>query len=190
MGLHVSRIMENPISKILLPLAGVLYPFVVYFGMDRVPPPMFALVLGAIWLVRAPSLLRQPGGRWMLTAALVYCALLALSGEAALLRWYPTLISALLLCAFGLSLKFGPPIVERIARVREPDLPPEAVPYTRKVTWVWVGFFIFNGVTSAVLTLWAPLAWWTLYNGLLVYFIMGVLFGGEWLLRRRLRSAA
>jgi uncharacterized membrane protein len=58
------------------------------------------------------------------------------------------------------------------------------------VTWVWVAFFIFNGVVSAVLTLWAPLAWWTLYNGLLVYFIMGALFVGEWLLRKRLRAMA
>jgi uncharacterized membrane protein len=180
----------SKLASILLPLAGVLYPFVVYFGMDRVPPPMFALVLGAIWLIRAPSLLKEPGGRWMLTAALVYCALLGLSGEATLLRWYPTLISTLLLCAFGLSLKFGPPIVERMARVREPDLPDAAIPYTRKVTWVWVGFFVFNGAVSAALTLWAPLKWWTLYNGLLVYFIMGTLFVGEWLLRRRLRSAA
>ena len=178
------------IASILLPVIGLLYPFVVYFGMDKVSPPVFALVLGSIWLIRAPALLREPGGRWMVGAALAYCALLALSGESFLLRWYPTLISALLLCAFGLSLVYGPPIIERIARVREPELPPEAIPYTRKVTWVWVGFFIFNGVVSAVLTVWAPLAWWTLYNGLLVYFIMGVLFGGEWLLRRRLRRPA
>jgi uncharacterized membrane protein len=147
-------------------------------------------VLGAIWLIRAPSLLNQPGGRWMLGAALTYCAVLAFSGNNALERWYPTLISALLLCAFGLSLKYGPPLVERIARVREPDLPDAAIPYTRKVTWVWVGFFIFNGIVSAALTLWGPLTWWTLYNGLLVYFIMGTLFLGEWLLRRRLRGTA
>jgi hypothetical protein len=41
---------------------GVLYPFVVYFGMEKVPPPMFALVLGAIWLIRAPKLLRSLAG--------------------------------------------------------------------------------------------------------------------------------
>ncbi|GLQ96120.1 hypothetical protein [Dyella mobilis] len=178
------------LTSILLPLVGVLYPFVVYFGMDRVPPPMFALVLGAIWLIRAPALLKQPGGRLMLGAALTYCALLAFSGNDALERWYPTLISALLLCAFGLSLIYGPPLVERIARVREPDLPDAAIPYTRKVTWVWVGFFVFNGVVSAALTLWARLSLWTLYNGLIVYFIMGTLFAGEWLLRRRLRGTA
>lgn len=177
------------LTTLLLPLTGVLYPFVVYFGMDRVSPPYFALVLAVIWLLRAPSLWKQPGGRWMLGAALLYCALLALSNNQWLLRWYPTLISAVLLSVFALSLQFGPPIIERIARAREPDLPVEAIPYTRNVTLVWIGFFLFNGSMSAALTLWAPLRWWTLYNGLLVYFIMGTLFGGEWLLRRRVRSA-
>lgn len=175
------------LTHILLPLAGVLYPFVVYFGMEKVSPPVFALVLGAIWLIRAPSLLREPGGRWMVGAALTYCALLAISGEAAMLRWYPSLICALLLVAFGLSLIYGPPFIERVARLREPDLAPAAVRYTRIVTWVWVGFFAFNGSMSAALTLWAPLSWWTLYNGLIAYFIMGALFTGEWLLRKRMR---
>ena len=178
------------LTPLLLPLAGVLYPFAVYFGMTRIAPPLFALVLGGIWLLRAPTLLRQPGGCWMLGVALGYCALLAISGESSLLRWYPTLISLFLLLAFGSSLVVGMPVAERIARAREPDLPDAAVPYTRKVTQAWAGFFVFNAATSAALTLYAPLAWWTLYNGLIVYFIMGALFAGEWLLRRRLRRNA
>jgi uncharacterized membrane protein len=80
-------------------------------------------------------------------------------------------------------------VIERIARMMDPDLPPEGVRYTRRVTWVWVGFFCFNGLLSAALTLWAPLHWWTLYNGLIAYLLMGVLFVGEWLLRRRVRVA-
>lgn len=179
--------MRALIGKIALPIAGVLYPFVVYFGTEKVAPPIFAMVLGAIWLIRAPSLLRQPGGRWMVGAALVYCLLLVCTDEATLLRWYPVLINALLLISFGWSLVYGPPLVERIARLREPDLPPAAVPYTRAVTWVWIGFFAFNGSMSAALTLWAPLSWWTLYNGLLSYLLMGSLFAVEWLLRQRLR---
>jgi uncharacterized membrane protein len=176
------------LTTILFTLTGVLYPFMVYLGVNRASPALFALGLAVVWLIRAPSLLKQLGGRWMLAAAWGYCALLAFSGEAALLRWYPTLITAVLLAVFGLSLKYGPPIIERIARVSEPDLPDAAIPYTRKVTWVWVGFFIFNGIVSAALTLWAPLKLWTLYNGLLVYFIMGTLFVGEWLIRRRARG--
>lgn len=177
-------------GSILLPLIGVLYPFLVWFGMTVVSPQVFALVLAIAWLLRAPFLWRQPGGRWMLGVALAYCALLAASGESMLLRWYPTLVSLFLLLTFGLSLIVGPPVVERIARASEPDLPDAAIPYTRKVTWAWVAFFVFNAAMSAALTRWATLKWWTLYNGLIVYLIMGALFAGEWLLRKRLRVDA
>lgn len=175
------------LSDLILLVVGVLYPFIVYFGMDHVSTPLFGLILGALWLVRAPALLRQPGGRWMLGITLVYCAVLAFGGEEHLLRWYPSLICALLLAAFGLSLKFGPPMIERIARVTEPDLPPVAVRYTRRVTWVWVAFFAVNGTASGLLAAWGPLSWWTFYNGILAYSVMGVLFIGEWIFRQRLR---
>ena len=36
--------------------------------------------------------------------------------------------------------------------------------------------------------LWASPAVWALYNGLLAYFAMGALMGGEWLVRRRVRA--
>jgi uncharacterized membrane protein len=98
------------------------------------------------------------------------------------------LISAGLLSLFALSLKFGPPLVERLARLREPELPPHAVRYTRRVTQAWVLFFLGNGLIAAALTLWAPLAWWTLYNGLISYLLMGVLFAVEWLVRQRVRG--
>ncbi|HEX7815957.1 hypothetical protein [Dyella sp.] len=175
------------LTSLLLVIVGLAFPFVVYFGMDKVAPPVFAMVLGSIWLIRAPWLIREPGGWWMVVVSLAYCAILGFSGESALLRWYPTLISLLLLSAFGLSLVYGPPLVERIARVREPDLPPQAIPYTRRVTQVWVGFFIFNAAMSAGLTLWGPLSWWTIYNGLLVHFIIGTLLVGEFLMRQRMR---
>jgi uncharacterized membrane protein len=175
------------LSDLVLVVVGVLYPFIVYFGTEHVSTPVFGLILGALWLVRAPALLRQPGGRWMLGITLVYCAVLGFGGEEHLLRWYPSLICGLLLAAFGLSLRFGPPIIERIARVSEPDLPPVAVRYTRRVTWVWVAFFAVNGTVSGLLAAWGPLSWWTFYNGILAYSVMGALFVGEWILRQRLR---
>ncbi|WP_239709092.1 hypothetical protein [Luteibacter sp. 9133] len=175
------------LSDMVLVIVGILFPFIVYFGMDHVSTPVFGLILGGLWLIRAPALLRQPGGGWMLGITLIYCTVLAFGGEERLLRWYPSLICALLFGAFGLSLKFGPPMIERIARVTEPDLPPVAVAYTRKVTWVWVGFFFLNGTASALLAGWGPLSWWTFYNGILAYSVMGVLFLGEWILRQRLR---
>ena len=97
-------------------------------------------------------------------------------------------ISTFMLGLFGSSLLHGMPIAERLARLQEPDLPARAVQYTRRVTQVWCLFFLLNGLIAAGLTLWAPLSWWTLYNGLIAYIAMGLLFAGEWLTRQRVRG--
>ena len=171
-------------------LAGLLYPFAVYFGMEHFAPWQFGLLLGGLWLARALTGRRRPGSRWMAGAALVFCVLLALFDNPLLLRWYPVLISGFMLMLFGLSLKYGPPIVERLARLSEPQLPEKAIRYTRQVTIAWSVFFLCNGLLAAALTLWAPLSWWTLYNGLIAYGLMGLLFAIEWLLRQRVRGRA
>lgn len=169
-------------------LAGLLYPFAVHFGMAHFAPWQFALLLGALWLARALSAPRRPGSLWMAVVALGFCALLTISDSPQLLRWYPVLISAFMLGLFGLSLKYGPPVAERLARLRDPQLPPVAIRYTRRVTQVWSLFFLVNGLIAAGLTLWAPLSWWTLYNGLIAYAVMGLLFAIEWLTRQRVRG--
>jgi uncharacterized membrane protein len=75
--------------------------------------------------------------------------------------------------------------VERLARLQQPDLPPQGVRYTRRVTQVWCGFFIINGSIALITALWSSFAWWSLYNGLIAYVLMGLLFAGEYLIRRR-----
>ncbi|WP_413044383.1 hypothetical protein [Pseudomonas sp. YJ42] len=170
-------------------LAGLAYPFAVYLGLEHLSPRLFALLLGALWLARMFSGKQTPLSRTLATAALLFCLLLGLAGEPALLRWYPVLISLALLGLFAGSLCSGMPIIERFARLSEPELPPAAVRYTRRVTWVWVGYFVVNASIASGLALWAPLSWWTLYTGLIAYLLMGLLFTGEWLVRQRIRNA-
>ena len=169
-------------------LAGLLYPFAVYFGMEHFAPWQFGLLLGSLWLARALLGTRKPGSLWMAITAIAFCLLLALFDSPLLLRWYPVLISAFMLGLFGLSLIVGPPIIERLARLREPQLPAKAIVYTRQVTIVWCVFFLCNGLLAAALTLWAPLSWWMLYTGLISYGLMGLLFAIEWLIRQRVRG--
>ena len=171
-------------------LAGLLYPFAVYFGMEHFAPWQFGLLLGCLWLGRALTGERRAANLCMAVAAIGFCLLLAAFDNPRLLRWYPVLISACLLALFSLSLRYGMPVAERLARLREPELPPVAVAYTRKVTQAWSLFFLANGLMAAALTLWAPLSWWTLYNGLLAYGLMGLLFAAEWLIRQRVRGRA
>ena len=170
-------------------LAGLAYPFAVYLGLEHLSPRLFALLLGALWLARMFSGKQTPLSRTLTTVALLFCLLLGLAGEPALLRWYPVLISLALLGLFAGSLCSGMPIIERLARLSEPELPPAAVRYTRQVTWIWVGYFIVNAAIASGLALWAPLSWWTLYTGLIAYLLMGLLFAGEWLVRQRIRNA-
>ncbi|MEL6078766.1 hypothetical protein AAGG41_21715, partial [Stenotrophomonas maltophilia] len=80
-------------------------------------PWQFGLLLGGLWLARALTGERRPGSLWMAAAALVFCLLLAWFDHPALLRWYPVLISSFMLGLFGLSLKYGPPVAERLARL-------------------------------------------------------------------------
>lgn len=169
-------------------VVGLAYPFAVYLGMEYLTPRMFALLLGSLWLARLFSGRQTTLVRTTGVIALAFCLLLGLADSAALLRWYPVLISLALLGLFGSSLLSGMPMIERLARLTEPELPPAAVRYTRQVTWLWVGFFSFNATIAAALALWAPLTWWTLYTGLIAYLLMGMLFAGEWLVRQRIRS--
>ena len=150
---------------------------------------LFALLLAALWLARTLSPRQTALSRTLSITALSFCLVLALADSSALLLGYPVLINLALLALFAGSLCSGMPIIERLARLQEPELPPTAVRYTRKVTWVWVGFFSVNAAIATGLALWAPLTWWTLYTGLIAYLLMGLLFAGEWLVRQRVRKA-
>jgi uncharacterized membrane protein len=168
----------------LLLLAGLAYPFIVYFSLEHVPAAGLALPLAILWLLRAiwaPE--QQAGGRALPLVALVFCAAMVVADSAAWLRAYPVLINAMLLLVFAASLRHGPTVIERLARLRHPDLPPSGVRYTRRVTQVWVAFFAVNGSIAAGLALWAPWRWWTAYNGAISYAAIGLLLAGEWLLR-------
>lgn len=173
---------------LILVLAGVLYPFAVYAGLEHFSPWQFALLLGALWTARLLTVQRRPGSLGMACIAIGFCLLLGVFNSSHLLRWYPVLISAFMLVLFGMSLFRGMPMVERLARLTEPELPDVAIGYTRRVTEIWCLFFLCNGLIAAALTLWAPLTWWTLYTGLIAYGLMGILFAGEWIIRQRVRG--
>lgn len=167
---------------------SLAYPLLVYLSLGRFEPRWLALLLFTVAVLRAVST-RQ--AVWLVAAA--GAGLLALLGsvfnQALPLKLYPALVNAVMLAVFAASLRYPPTAVERIARLTEPDLPDFAVRYTRRVTQVWCGFFILNGLLALLTALYAPTRVWALYNGLLAYVMMGMLFAGEWLVRRRVKAA-
>jgi len=166
---------------------SVAYPLVVYWAMGRFEPRWLAVLLLVLALLRAAAT-RQ--AVWLVAAA--GAALLALfatvSNEALPLKLYPALVNAVMLAVFATSLAFPPSAIERIARLTEPNLPPAAIAYTRRVTQVWCAFFVLNGALAVVTAVWMSDRAWALYNGLIAYGLIGTLFSIEWLVRRRVRA--
>lgn len=174
-----------------LAAAAVAYPFLVYATLDRISAAWLALPLALLWLARAlTARATQPGDRLLPAVALVFCLILAISDSQSWLRWYPVLVNALMLAIFGMSLRGPQPVVERLARLRHPALPPEGVRYTRNVTRAWCVFFALNGSIAAALAVWGPWSWWVAYNGCVSYVLMGLMAAGEWLLRPAMAKAA
>ena len=99
---------------------------------------------------------------------------------------YVGLVTGACFAEFGVSVVCMDNDEKRIARLENPNLPAAGVRYTRQVTQVWCAFFVLNGLVATWTAVWSSREIWALYNGFLSYIAMGLLFAGEWLMRRRL----
>lgn len=185
---------KRGLSDLLGLIAGVvsfLFPLIALL-LAR-PFGATAVVIGliAVLVLRAATGLGKKTPSELTWAALAGAGLLAVvtmvNADLAM-RVYPVLMSGAMLTAFALSLARPPSMIERFARIMEPDLPDAGVRYTRKVTWVWCGFFVLNGAIALWTALGASVEIWAIYNGLLSYLLMGALLGGEFLVRGALRA--
>ncbi|MEI7431247.1 MAG: hypothetical protein WCL27_12395 [Betaproteobacteria bacterium] len=171
-------------------LLWLVYPLAIFFGLRIMEPRYVAILLASALLLRR----FRDAGRLLagltridlavVLGLLMLAAVTALTNSETLLRFYPAAMSLGMLLLFGLSLIYPPSMVERFARIAEPDLPPQGVQYTRRVTQVWCVFFVANGTTAALTAVYASRETWALYNGLIAYLLMGALFAGEWIVRR------
>lgn len=166
------------------------YPVVIYAALIWFEPRIIAAALAAFlllrWRGRASGLLQGLSwvSRGILAGILLLCLAALVANDETLVRLYPAAVSVALLAVFGLSLYQPPSVIERLARLRHPELPPEAVSYTRKVTMVWCAFFVLNTAIAAWTAVAASREVWAVYNGAIAYVAMGVLFAAEWLYRR------
>jgi len=177
------------VAAVLQGLLVAGYPLAVYLSYTRLDARTFGLVLLSLYALSVVSRFR---GSWAEVAGLarqhvplaVLIALAVVSGSRTILLVLPVAVSAYLLWTFASSLRLGPPIVERFARIADPDLPDFVLPYCRKVTIVWCGFFVANASCVVALALLADVEWWALYTGLVSYVLMGLLFAGEVVVRK------
>lgn len=187
--------MTRPLINAVIALALLAYPFTMYFAASRVAPKrLLAGVLILLALRAAFRAWRAPARRWRwlaLTVALLLGAVAALFSRGVSLahvQLYPVVIDAVFFLVFFLSLFTRQPLVERIVRARGDALDAQGVCYTRRVTWAWSAVLLANTLIALYTTLYASLAVWTLWNGLLSYLLIGVTYATEYLVRPYLRE--
>jgi uncharacterized membrane protein len=173
------------ILQIITTLVIIAYPLAVYFGLQYLPPGTIALLLCLLLLMRFMVTKQQV--KSMTLPILIGIGLTAASFIAQRSDWllyYPVVINLSMLGLFGYSLINGPSMIERLARLKEPDLPDSAIPYLQTITKLWCGLFIVNGAVATYTAIATSIEIWTLYNGLIAYLFMGMLLSGEWIYRR------
>jgi uncharacterized membrane protein len=178
-------------AKIGFAAIVITYPLIVYLGLEYSDARLVAIVLILLALLRlfvarnvqGLSAL-MPQSRLVVVALLTVSILTLASNVPVILQYYPVAMNVLMFSLFFGSLLYPPSVIERIARVTTPDLSAAGVAYTRKVTIVWCGFFVFNGSMALYTTLSTSLGFWAVYNSLISYSLIGILLGGEYLVRR------
>nr|WP_254311233.1 hypothetical protein [Rahnella aceris] len=176
-----------------MPVAVIVYPLAVWCGLKSWGISVLAPVLIAVFILRLLTFRGKLSqltffGKAIAASGIVLVASSLLLRETSMLLYYPVAVNALLLGVFFSSLYARQSLVERLARLNEPDLPPEGVVYTRRVTQVWCIFFLWNGSFAFYTCLKGDMALWALYNGGISYLLIGLLMGIEWIVRKRLRQ--
>lgn len=174
------------LTNTLLTIASLAYPLGWLFLESRENLQGVVGVMAILWGMKAIQAVRS--ARFFAILMTVLLSLVFFTQHLGTMYWYPVIINAAMLALFGGSLFSAQPIIERLARLQDPNLPPQAVRYTRKVTQIWCGFFVFNILICTALIATQQYEWWAIYSGGISYGLMGVLMVGEWLVRQRIQK--
>lgn len=171
------------LAKVLALIATLCYPFVIWLGLQHFGLAFLALFLLIIAAIRLYSHRDQISFIIFVIAAIL-SALSIWQNHLLPLKLYPVIMNLMMLGLFVNSLFQKETIIEKFARLKEPNLPPKAIAYIRNLTKIWSVFFFFNGSVALYTALETSEKIWALYNGFIAYLLIGTLMGGEWLYRR------
>jgi uncharacterized membrane protein len=189
------------ILKIIFLSAAALYPALIFYFLviRKMPLRLFSLFVMAFALlvfITGTSAQSKKKGIplfWNFIALFALGGLCLIMNSAVILKLYPLLMNILFLAAFGGTLFSPPSMIFRFATMQDKSIrgslnEKRVAAYCRKVTVVWCGFFVFNGSMAAWTIFSGSDALWSVYNGLISYILIGVLFAGEFMVRKMVQK--
>jgi len=175
-----------------LPLAGVIFPLLVYFSVqaDSVWPLSLTLLLLVVVRIGLNGAWHSVTAKLTLLATLTLILVALWLNNVSLFKIYPVVMSFAVAMTFALSLKQPKTLLEKVAE-RFADLDKEKGSrfYLRRLTVAWTILLIVNGCFSAWTACCTSLQFWVAYNSVYSYLIM-LCFGGlEWLYRQHYKRS-
>lgn len=172
------------IKSVIVTCLFLAYPYLVYRGMESgmvwVAPAFFS----GIYLLQSFKA-RKVKVKLYKAAVSIGLLLGAYYLQTITAKALPVLIQLMLMYFFGRTLLKGkgPSFIESFVRLEFPEFPPGVSEYCRQLTILWTSFFAINAVMCSVLAVWGTDLLWTLYNGVFIYVMIGVLMIGEYIYR-------
>jgi len=178
-----TSVIRRTIRSTLLTLLFLAYPYLVFYwlalGQGALAPAMLAILFG----------FRALTARGKTQVGFLVITLILVAGAAEYPRLTakltPAAVQLSLALLFGKTLLHAPSLVERLVRLEHPQFPPGVVRYCREVTIAWTVLFACNFLVCLFLAFAAHDGWWAIYNGGIVFVLMGLLGIGEFIVRRR-----
>ncbi len=183
--------------KALFYTATLLYPIFVFSFLIilKVPLRLFSLVIilfALIYFLIATSQkekrknFRLFAGTAILTGIGVLCFI---TNSSIFFKLYPVLINLVLLGSFGYTLFYPPVMIFRFALLQDKSIKgslaeKQIEAYCLNVTLIWCAFFLVNGAIALFTALFAKDIVWSVYNGFISYIFIGILFTGEFAVRK------
>lgn len=171
--------MKHKIVNLVLVLASIAYPLVLFFWQENTT--LIFGVLCVLWMLRA--YFESGKKRQVCLSAGIFFAICAIFRSVNLALLYPSIVSLGFLAVFFYSLK-SEAIITKIARLKEKNIDEKVVSYTRGLTKIWCLFFVFNAIFAFVLSCFENKIYWSIYCSFISYILMGFLFFGEILYRK------
>jgi len=179
--------------KVLAIVLTLLYPVLIYIGLDVLDHQVLLLFVFTLLLLRwfiskKAAVFNQVEAKLILASAVLLVIVVLAKGQTFGLKFYPVLVNLAMLILFAGSFFSEQTIIERLARLKDKNLTDNAITYIRKVTICWCVFFILNGSIAFYTAVQASAEVWAFYNGFLSYVLMGLLAAIEWLVRQRVKK--
>ena len=172
------------IKSIIVTCLFLAYPYLIYRGIESGMVWLAPAIFSGIYLLQsfAARNVKVKIYKGLISIALLLGAYYLQTITAKVM---PVLIQLMLMYFFGRTLlkDKGPSLIESFVRLEFPEFQPGISEYCRQLTLMWTGFFAFNATLCVALASWGTHFWWMLYNGVIIYLMIGVLVTGEYIYR-------